>query len=174
MWDLLRGLSTALDTNSHEGNPGATEFKSSLRGKISADPSCTWATLCHTLGTWTWATCTENQRVTRTVDEMGQTLSTPEVGGFNWPAGALTAALFPALGTIKRDWMKEPSALTMSLNTLVECCFMSYDWQNELGEKVDINIETVWNWQSRTPVRPAWLNICLVSQRLQLTLNCIC
>lgn len=50
----------------------------------------------------------------------------------NWPAGALTAAVLPALGTMKRDWMKEPRALTMSLNTLVECCFMSYDWQKEL------------------------------------------
>lgn len=42
------------------------------------------------------------------------------------------AAVLPALGTMKRDWIKEPRALTMSLNTLVECCFMSYDWQKEL------------------------------------------
>lgn len=44
------------------------------------------------------------------------------------------AAVLPALGTMKRDWIKEPRALTMSLNTLVECCFMSYDWQKELKE----------------------------------------
>ena len=53
----------------------------------------------------------------------------------NWPAGALTTGVLPALGTMKRDWMKEPRALTMSLNTLVECCFMSYDWQNELEKE---------------------------------------
>lgn len=47
----------------------------------------------------------------------------------------MTAAVLPTLGTMKRDWMKEPRALTMSLNTLVECCFMSYDWQNELVKK---------------------------------------
>lgn len=54
----------------------------------------------------------------------------------NWPAGALTAAVL-ALGTMKRDWMKEPRALTMSLNTLVECCFMSYDWQNDLKKEIN-------------------------------------
>lgn len=40
------------------------------------------------------------------------------------PAGVL-AEIFPMLGTMKRDWMKEPRAFTMSRNTLVECCFMS-------------------------------------------------
>lgn len=45
------------------------------------------------------------------------------------------AAVLPALGTMKRDWIKEPRALTMSLNTLVECCFMSYDWQKELKKE---------------------------------------
>lgn len=44
----------------------------------------------------------------------------------------LAAAGLPELGTMKRDWMKEPRALTMSRNTLVECCFMSYDWQKDL------------------------------------------
>ena len=47
----------------------------------------------------------------------------------------MTAAVFPTLGTMKRDWMKDPRALTMSLNTLVECCFMSYDWQNDLKKE---------------------------------------
>lgn len=45
------------------------------------------------------------------------------------------AAVLPVLGTMKRDWMKEPRAFTMSLNTLVECCFISYDWQNELKKE---------------------------------------
>ena len=46
----------------------------------------------------------------------------------------LVAAGFPVLRTIKRDWMKEPRALTMSLNTLVECCFMSSAKPNALGQ----------------------------------------
>lgn len=49
-----------------------------------------------------------------------------------WPAGVLVDEEFPALGRMKSDWMKDPRALTMSLNTLVECCFISYDWQKDL------------------------------------------
>lgn len=39
----------------------------------------------------------------------------------------LAVAGFPVGGTRNRDWIKDPSAFTMSRKTLVECCFMSYD-----------------------------------------------
>lgn len=34
---------------------------------------------------------------------------------------------FPVGGTRNNDWIKEPSALTISRKTLVECCFISQD-----------------------------------------------
>ena len=37
------------------------------------------------------------------------------------------ADVFPVLGTRNSDWMKDPSAFTISRKTLVECCFISYD-----------------------------------------------
>lgn len=48
--NLLGGLGAALNTNSHEGDPGTTVLKCSLGGEVASDTSCPWAALCYNLG----------------------------------------------------------------------------------------------------------------------------